>query len=71
MAKIEMTNMVMIQDKQTGKVLVQDRVKSWMGLSFPGGHVEDNESIVDSAKFVPRMYHTRQSKKKQGWTFAI
>lgn len=47
--KLEMTNMVMIQDKQTGKVLVQDRVKSWKGLSFPGGHIEDNESIVDSA----------------------
>ena len=46
---VEMTNMVMIQDRQTGKVLVQDRVKSWKGLSFPGGHVEDNESIVDSA----------------------
>ena len=49
MAKIEMTNMVMIQDRQTGKVLVQDRVRSWKGLSFPGGHVEDDESIVDSA----------------------
>jgi 8-oxo-dGTP diphosphatase len=49
MPKIEMTNMVMIQDKQIGKVLVQDRVKSWKGLSFPGGHIEDNESIVDSA----------------------
>jgi 8-oxo-dGTP diphosphatase len=36
-------------DKPTGKVLVQERVKSWKGLSFPGGHVEDNESIVDSA----------------------
>ena len=41
MPKLEMTNMVMIQDKQTGKVLVQDRVKSWKGLSFPGGHIED------------------------------
>ena len=49
MPKIEMTNMVMIQDKQTGKVLVQDRAKNWKGLSFPGGHIEDNESIVDSA----------------------
>ena len=49
MPKLEMTNMVMIQNKQTGKVLVQDRVKSWKGLSFPGGHVEDNESVVDSA----------------------
>jgi 8-oxo-dGTP diphosphatase len=49
MPKLELTNMVMIQDKQTDKVLVQDRVKSWKGLSFPGGHIEDNESIVDSA----------------------
>ena len=49
MSNTEITNMVMIQDKVTGKVLVQDRVKSWKGLSFPGGHVENNESFVDSA----------------------
>lgn len=41
--------MVMIQDRNTGKVLVQDRVKNWKGLSFPGGHVEEGESFVDSA----------------------
>jgi len=49
MPKNEFTTMVMIQDKQTGKVLVQDRVKSWQGLSFPGGHVEDGESFYDCA----------------------
>lgn len=49
MAKIELTNMVMIEDKKTGKVLVQNRIKSWKGLSFPGGHVEANESFYDSA----------------------
>jgi 8-oxo-dGTP diphosphatase len=49
MPKVELTNMVMIQDKTTGKVLVQDRVKSWKGISFPGGHVDDGESFVDSA----------------------
>ncbi|OGO91764.1 MAG: DNA mismatch repair protein MutT [Clostridiales bacterium GWF2_38_85] len=49
MPKLELTNMVMIQDKQTGKVIVQDRIISWKGLSFPGGHVEENESFVDSA----------------------
>jgi len=49
MSKLELTNMAMIQDKQTGKVLVQDRVKSWKGLSFPGGHIENNESFIDSA----------------------
>lgn len=48
MPKCELTNMVMIQDAD-GKVLVQDRIKSWKGLSFPGGHIEDGESIVDSA----------------------
>lgn len=41
--------MVMIEDKTTGKVLVQERLKSWTGLSFPGGHVEPGESFVDSA----------------------
>jgi len=49
MPRIELTNMVMIQDKITGKVLVQERTKSWKGLSFPGGHVDEGESIVDSA----------------------
>ncbi len=47
--KIELTNMVMVEDKSTGKVLVQERVKSWKGLSFPGGHVEAGESFVESA----------------------
>ncbi len=46
---VELTNMVMISDRETGKVLVQDRIKSWKGLSFPGGHLEEGESIVDSA----------------------
>lgn len=49
MSKVELTNMVMIQDKTTGKVLVENRIKSWKGLSFPGGHVEKGESFVDSA----------------------
>ncbi|MCL2488867.1 MAG: 8-oxo-dGTP diphosphatase [Oscillospiraceae bacterium] len=49
MPKTEHTTMVMIQDTFTGKVLVQDRVKSWKGLSFPGGHLEDGESFYDCA----------------------
>lgn len=48
--RIEFTNMVMLEDKKTGKVLVQERTKSWTGLSFPGGHVEPFESITDSAR---------------------
>ena len=49
MANLEITNMVMIQDKTTGKVVVQDRLKSWCGIAFPGGHAEPGESIYDSA----------------------
>ncbi|MDF2988850.1 MAG: hydrolase [Eubacterium sp.] len=48
MPKNEMTNMCMIYDKKNNKVLVIERVKSWVGISFPGGHVEDGESIVES-----------------------
>ena len=49
MPKVELTNMVMVQDKTTGKVLVQERIKTWKGLSFPGGHVDKGESFVGSA----------------------
>lgn len=41
--------MVMIHDKKTNRVVVEKRVKSWKGIAFPGGHVEENESFVDSA----------------------
>ena len=40
---VEFTNMVMVEDKAAGKVLVQERRKSWTGLSFPGGHVEQGD----------------------------
>lgn len=40
-------NMCMITDR--GKVLVIDRQKpDWPGITFPGGHVEKEESFVDS-----------------------
>jgi len=47
--KIEMTTMVMVEDKKAGKVLVQDRIKRYKGYSFPGGHVENGESFYDCA----------------------
>ena len=47
--QVELTNMIMIQDKTTGMVVIQDRVKNWKGFSFPGGHVEKGESFTDSA----------------------
>ena len=49
MAETELTNMVMVCDKAAGRVLVQDRIKSWRGWSFPSGHVERGESFHDSA----------------------
>lgn len=41
--------MVMVQHPETGMVLVQNRIKSWQGIAFPGGHAEPGESIYDSA----------------------
>ena len=52
MAKVErvvLTNMCMVC--QGDKILVQERVDSnWSGLCFPGGHVEEGESFVESVK---------------------
>jgi len=48
MPKVELTTMCMIIDHHSNRVVVQDRVKNWKGLNFPGGHVEDGESIIDA-----------------------
>lgn len=46
--KCTLTNMCMIYDDK-GNVLVQDRVdKNWDGITFPGGHIEQNESFVEA-----------------------
>lgn len=45
---VELTNMCMIYDDH-GNVLVEEKlVRNSKGLIFPGGHVEINESVVDS-----------------------
>lgn len=45
---VELTNMCMVYDDQ-GNVLVEEKlVYNSKGLVFPGGHVESNESVVDS-----------------------
>ena len=43
-------NMCMVYDDK-GKILVQIRTKKdWPGLTFPGGHVEKNETIEESVR---------------------
>ena len=45
---VTFTNMCMITDGN-GNVLVQNRIDpSWLGIAFPGGHVEMGESFVDA-----------------------
>lgn len=45
---VELTNMCMVYDGQ-GNVLVEEKIlKDRKGIIFPGGHVESNESVVDS-----------------------
>ena len=47
--KVELTNMCMIEDNVTNKMLVQVRDKNdWDGISFPGGHVEKGEPVIPS-----------------------
>lgn len=49
MVKVLMLNMCMVIDLKTNKVLVLDKVKSnWNGVTFPGGHIENGESIIVS-----------------------
>jgi 8-oxo-dGTP diphosphatase len=44
---VELANLCMIYDGD--RILLQNRVKKdWQGYTFPGGHVEPNESFIDS-----------------------
>lgn len=47
MQNVALINMCMICDKN-GNVLLQNRIGTLSGVSFPGGHIEKGESIVDS-----------------------
>lgn len=50
MINTKLMNMCMITDKITNKVVVQDKINKphWRGITFPGGKVENGESIIDS-----------------------
>ena len=45
--RVIMTNMCMIEDGH-GHAVVQMRGGDWPGYAFPGGHVEDGESLTDA-----------------------
>lgn len=47
MEQVTLTNMCMIYNGNA--VLVQDRINpNWSGITFPGGHVEPEESFTDA-----------------------
>lgn len=48
--RIELVNMCMIYNEETKEVLVEDKTDvAWkFGHTFPGGHVEKNESLADA-----------------------
>ena len=49
MPETKLMNMCMIHDPQTNRVVVQDKISTtWGGITFPGGHIENGESIIAS-----------------------
>lgn len=56
---VELTTLCLIRDG--GRILLQNRVKAdWAGYALPGGHVEPDESIVESV--------IREMKEETGLT---
>ena len=47
-----LTNLCLIEDTSKNKVVLQyrspERYKKWSGYAFPGGHIEEGESLVES-----------------------
>lgn len=48
MESVKLMNMCKIIDINTNKVLIQERVKNWKGIAFPGGKINNGESITKS-----------------------
>lgn len=62
MDNITLTTLVMINNKETKQTLIQNRTFSWEGCAFPGGHVEDEESVTQCA--------IREVKEETGLTIS-
>ena len=47
-----LTNLCLVEDPKDGKVVLQyrspERYKKWSGYAFPGGHIEEGESLAES-----------------------
>ena len=47
-----LTNLCLVEDLENGKVVLQyrspERYKKWSGYAFPGGHIEEGESLAES-----------------------
>lgn len=46
-----LTNMCLVENEKTGQVVVQHRSPDryrWSGYAFPGGHIEEGESLHDA-----------------------
>ena len=47
-----LTNLCLVEDPNNGKVVLQyrspERYKKWSGYAFPGGHIEEGESLAES-----------------------
>jgi 8-oxo-dGTP diphosphatase len=55
---VEVVTNIMIQNPKTNEVVIQNRKKKYPGWSFPGGHVENGESVYDCA--------VRETKEETG-----
>ena len=60
-----LTNLCLIEDTSTNKVVLQYRSpekNNWSGYAFPGGHIEEGESLVESV--------IREIKEETGLTIS-
>ncbi|MGI6324988.1 MAG: 8-oxo-dGTP diphosphatase [Bacilli bacterium] len=58
----KLTNRCMIINEQTNEVVVQNRIKDWKGITFPGGKIEIGEAIIPST--------IREIKEETGLTIS-